>query len=157
MTADAQPDATGEELHALFRAVFALHRTAVSRMDAVHAAAGLGTPQVKVLDAFQRLGAGTVPDVAEDQGVSRQFVLTVCHELEAEGLIAFFDNPRHKRSRLASLTDAGREALNRFRAAEAALIGAALPRLDGAAVRAASALLAEIRDRIESEPMNLGS
>lgn len=155
MTASRFGGATGHALHDLFREVFALHRKLAERMDIVHEAAGLGTPQVKVLDVLDRRGAATVPDVAADQGVSRQFVLTVCHELETLGLIVFSDNPRHRRSRLAALTVEGRNAVARFREAEAKVLETALPGLDADAVAAASLLLREIGGRIVGAPQEI--
>lgn len=141
--------ADGEDLHALFREVFALQAALADEMDAIHERAGLGTPQAKVMDALMRHGTATVPEVAADHGVSRQFVQTVCNGLEAQGLIAFSDNPRHRRSKLVVLTAAGRKVLVRFRRAEAEAIESALRRFDAVEVAAAAALLRSIRSRME--------
>lgn len=123
------------------------------QMDAVHEAAGLGTPQIKVLDVLERQGTATIPDIAAKHDISRQFVLTVCHALENKGLVTFSDNPRHRRSRLASLTDTGKAAVAQFHKAEAELITHALPGIDALAVAKTRELLRKIRVQIEGSDL----
>ena len=53
----------------------------------------------------------TVSGIANILGLARQSVQRVANELFAAGLIAFADNPGHKRARLVALTSAGRAAL----------------------------------------------
>jgi DNA-binding MarR family transcriptional regulator len=141
--------ASGKDLHALFLEVFALQAVLAAKMDTVHEKAGLGTPQAKVMDALLRRGTATVPEIAADHCVSRQFVQTVCNGLELQGLISFLDNPRHRRSKLVSLTAAGRKVLICFRRAEAAFIESELRRFDAEEVATAAALLRNIRSRME--------
>ncbi|MEA4991618.1 hypothetical protein SDC9_27267 [bioreactor metagenome] len=136
--------ADGEALHTLFRQVFALQSALAVTMDEVHEKAGLGTPQVKVMDLLQRHGTATVPEIAGGLSVSRQFVQTVCNGLEAKGLIAFSDNPRHVRSRLASLTASGQKVFASFRQAEAAFIESKLQHFDSVEVAEATALLCNL-------------
>ena len=126
--------ATGRELHELFEEVFHLHAVLAGVVDRVHEEAGLGSPHKKVAEILFRLGAATVPQVAAEMEVSRQFVQTVCYRLEDEGMIIFSSNPRHKRSRLASLTKRGQETMDRVWKKEAAIIKKALPRVERRAV-----------------------
>ena len=123
----AADETPGAELHALFQEVFALQATLAGVMDRVHQEAGVTTPQHKVIRSLERLGSATVPDVAARLGVSRQFVQTICNELDARGWLAFRNNPRHKRSKLMELTPAGREAFCRARQNEDAIIERRLP------------------------------
>ena len=53
-------------------------------------------------------GPQTVPQLAGARPVSRQHIQQIANQAEADGLIAFIDNPAHKKSKLVSLTDAGR-------------------------------------------------
>ena len=53
------------------------------------------------------LGALTVPQIAQMRPTSRQRMQRLADELEAEGLVAFIDNPRHRRSKLVRLTAKG--------------------------------------------------
>jgi len=146
--AQRKPPATGEELHNLFHEVFLLHDALVQVMDAVHERAGLRTSQCKVADAIERLGAAPVPEIAASLGVSRQFVQTTCNEMEKAGLIGFRASPRHKRSKLASLTEKGRRVVARAGGAEAAIIEGALPNVDSDRVEDAHELLRTITSRV---------
>ena len=53
------------------------------------------------------LGPLTVPQIAEMRPTSRQRMQRLADELAAEGLVAFIDNPRHRRSKLVQLTPKG--------------------------------------------------
>ena len=143
--------AAGEQLHDLFHEVFALHDALSEVMDEVHERAGLRTAQCRIADAFERLGPAPVPEVDASLGVSRQFVQTVCNELEAMGLVQFNDSPRHKRSKLVSLTEKGRRTIDRAGKAEAAIIERALPDVDAAKVTDATALLHRISGRVRAK------
>jgi DNA-binding MarR family transcriptional regulator len=53
------------------------------------------------------LGPLTVPQIAQMRPTSRQRMQRLADELAAEGLVAFIDNPRHRRSKLVRLTSKG--------------------------------------------------
>jgi DNA-binding MarR family transcriptional regulator len=53
------------------------------------------------------LGPLTVPQIAGMRPTSRQRMQRLADELAAEGLVAFADNPKHRRSRLVCLTPKG--------------------------------------------------
>jgi len=53
------------------------------------------------------LGPLTVPQIAQMRPTSRQRMQRLADELAAEGLVAFVDNPKHRRSKLAQLTPKG--------------------------------------------------
>ena len=52
-------------------------------------------------------GPLTVPQIAQMRPTSRQRMQRLADELEAEGLVEFIDNPRHRRSKLVRLTSKG--------------------------------------------------
>jgi DNA-binding MarR family transcriptional regulator len=52
-------------------------------------------------------GPQTVPQLAASRPVARQRIQLIANELAAEGLVAFVDNPAHKRSKLLCATPAG--------------------------------------------------
>ena len=79
-------------------------------MDRVHEQAGLSTSQRRVIHLLNRLGTATVPDMAFELGVSRQSIQVICNDLFSRNLIEFTENPRHKRSKLAVLTEPGHHA-----------------------------------------------
>ena len=56
-------------------------------------------------------GDHTVAETARTLGLARQSVQRVADLLEADGLVRYVDNPRHRRARLIRLTDEGRAVL----------------------------------------------
>src|SRR6185436_20808464 len=79
------------------------------------------------------LGPLTVPQIAEMRPTSRQRMQRLADELEADGLVEFIDNPKHRRSKLVRLTRKGdaryRELSARLRAM-ASTMGADLSEVD---------------------------
>ena len=138
----------GRTLHELFKEVFALHAALASFMDKAHELSGLTTPQRKIMNTISLQGAVTVPDIATQLGVSRQFVQTVCNKLVSCGYIEFQENPRHKRSRLASLTQAGYTGLKSAQEKENEFIGQAMTDIDYVKAEEAKNLLEAIRNNL---------
>ena len=149
---DKRGHPTGAALHDLFREVFHLQAILAEAMDAVHEQSGMRTSHKRVAEVVDRQKKATVPDVAAELNVSRQFVQTVCNELNAQGLLEFKTNPRHKRSKLAELSDTGRTALYTSREQENKIIEELLPGLDAGAIGQAAALLRRLRERMEGHP-----
>ena len=147
----------GQALHDLFREVFALHAALTRIMDAVHEKSGLSAPQHKVMSALSQMGPATVPEAAARMGVSRQFVQTVCNDLQSRGFLEFEDNPRHKRSRLATLTETGCNAYRQSRENENNLIEQTLPGINPDKVTDARNLLALVREAVEKLPQDFVS
>ncbi len=141
---------TGADLHDLFREVFHLQASLALSIDAVHEQSGMRTSHKRVAEMLARQNTATVPDIAAGLNVSRQFVQTVCNELNTQELLEFKPNPRHKRSKLAALTDKGRAVLNHTRELENEIIEELLPDLDAEAVGKATALLRKLRERVGS-------
>jgi len=148
--------ASGKELHNFFSEVFKLQHLLSQVIDQVHEQAGMRTPQKHLAEALQSGREMTVPDAAAHLGVSRQFVQTLSNEMAASGLLRFSDNPRHKRSKLISLTPQGREVLNKAQRIEAEIIERGTPQLDGEAVRAAASLTATLSEWLGEAVENLG-
>ena len=59
------------------------------------------------LRTLRLLGPMTVPDIAKLRPTSRQRMQRLADELATEGLVEFFDNPKHRRSKLVRLTASG--------------------------------------------------
>ena len=142
----------GKELHDLFREVFELHAALSKVMDKVHELAGLSTSQHKIMRTLGHFGSATVPDMAAFLGVSRQFVQTVCNHLHTRGFIEFKDNPRHKRSKLAVITESGRIAFRQARQKENKIIANALPEIDPHMATEACELLKCVREAVQKIP-----
>ena len=80
------------------------HLTAAG--DALAGPAGQTSARWQVL-AGARSGTLSVADIARLLGLSRQAVQRLADVLEKEGLIAYAENPRHQRAKLAMLTEKG--------------------------------------------------
>jgi len=66
------------------------------------------------LRSLALLGPLTVPEIARMRPTSRQRMQRLADELAAEGLVAFVDNPRHRRSKLVRLTPKGNSRYQRL-------------------------------------------
>ena len=68
---------------------------------------GLTVPLRAVLELVLRRGPMTVPEVAREFGVTRQSVQALVDSGADLGVLAFEDNPRHRRSRKVAATPHG--------------------------------------------------
>ena len=105
--------------------------------DHLHAGLGLTAGMRGVLVSLDK-AAKSVPKLAAERPVSRQYMQQVVDALVETGRLESRPNPRHRRSSLYALTAAGAEDLSRIRTSELA----ALRQLGDAIspVRAAGAL-----------------
>ena len=98
-----------------------------------------------VLQSLQRKGPQTVPQLARARPVSRQHIQQLVDPLAEEGLVELVDNPRHKRSRLVRLTEAGRRQLEEIELRERPLLEALAADLGAEELEQAAAVLARLR------------
>jgi DNA-binding MarR family transcriptional regulator len=87
-----------------------------TRLDADLGVTGLTTPQYAVLETLKREGEFSASDLAREFGMTAQTLNVLVKSLEANGLLRRSRHPTHGRILLASLTPAGRRALERGRA-----------------------------------------
>ncbi|MDR3473210.1 MAG: MarR family transcriptional regulator [Devosia sp.] len=106
-------DALGDDPKHLGRLIFEIFRLngrLLAAGDALVGELGLTSARWQVLWA---IAIAEVPQpvahLARAMGLNRQGVQRIVNELEAEGLIAFRDNPNHLRAKLVELTGKGRE------------------------------------------------
>ena len=95
------------------------------------------------------LGPLTVPEIARMRPTSRQRMQRLADELAAQGLVAFVDNPRHRRSKLVRLTRKGDRRYRRLNArllAVACGMGAGLAEAD---IRKSIAILRRLSDEMK--------
>ena len=86
--------------------------------DALAEPAGQTSARWQVL-AGARSGTLSVAEIARLLGLSRQAVQRLADVLEKEGLIAYAENPRHQRAKLAVLTEKGAARLAAIEARQA--------------------------------------
>ena len=104
-------------VHENTRFFFTMNNIAEKLHGAGHISAGLRT----ILLDLEEEGPKTVPDMAHLRNASRQYVQSMVNHLHERDLVAYAENPRHKRSKLVVLTDAGRSLLHEMLARETKL------------------------------------
>lgn len=117
------------------------HLTAAG--DALAGPAGQTSARWQVL-AGARNGTLSVAEIARLLGLSRQAVQRLADVLEKEGLIAYAENPRHQRAKLAGLTQKGAARLSEIEARQAKWADALGADFTAAEMRRAQKLLARV-------------
>jgi DNA-binding MarR family transcriptional regulator len=101
------------------------------------------------------LGPLTVPQIAQMRPTSRQRMQRLADELAAEGLVAFTDNPKHRRSKLVRLTPKGAARyrdLNARRLSIASTMGVALSEAE---IRKTSRIVHELSEDVRARSERL--
>ncbi len=104
-----------EETRALF------HRLKVV-VEQIHKEGQMSGGLRGVLRSLLTDGPQTVPQMARTRPTSRQHIQVLVNRLLEMGLVELVDNPAHKRSRLVSLTPAGKKRIDAMNQREAALL-----------------------------------
>lgn len=132
-----------DEAAALRRAVVRLNR----RLRQEHGDGGLSSNQLAVLGHLHRHGSATPGEIAAEERQRPQSLTRVYAELEAEGLIARERGTDDRRQSVLSLTESGRQALEREMAERDAWLAGALRSL-GETERGVLALAAGLLERL---------
>ena len=101
-------------------------------------------------------GPQTVPQLAGARPVSRQHIQQIANQAEADGLIAFIDNPAHKKSKLVSLTDAGRARHQEMTARFAEMAGQLAEGMSTQDLEVTGRTLNHLRSRLAGGALRLG-
>jgi DNA-binding MarR family transcriptional regulator len=109
--------AAGDAFSGVAIRVFRLSALLEAEGDALARPAGQTSARWQVLAAADD-APRSVADIARTLGLARQSVQRVADALEAGGLVRYEDNPRHRRARLVTPTDAGMQALRTIEAAQ---------------------------------------
>lgn len=128
---------------------FRLNGQFMAVAEQLAAPAGLTATRWQVLGAI--LGEPlTVSDIARTMGITRQSVQRTADVLAAQGLVAYHDNPAHRRAKLVAATDAGRDAVRRINPGHAALAAQLSGHLGVERWEAALAGLRDLSEALES-------
>lgn len=118
--------------------------------DAMMAEIGLTSARWQILGIVAYLPSPrTVSQIARTMGQSRQAVQRIVNDLEQAGVLAFRDNPAHKRAPLIAITDKGRDLFAEAEARRVPWTEGLGTDLDGHDVKAALATLAALRKTLE--------
>lgn len=113
---------------------------------------GLTVPLRAVLELVLRRGPMTVPEVAREFGVTRQSVQALVDSGAELGVLAFEDNPRHRRSRNVAVTAHGAETFAAVHRRELANLDRVAGDLDAEDLARCARVLAVLTDRIRQIP-----
>jgi DNA-binding MarR family transcriptional regulator len=132
--------------------VFRLNGRLLSAGDALTRPRGQTSARWQVLGALDD-NARTVADIGRRMGLTRQSVQRTADLLEADGLLAYGDNPAHQRAKLAMLTPRGRATLEAITARQidwANRIASRLPEND---LKRAIFTLQQVRQALDASEM----
>ncbi len=122
--------------------------------ETVFADLGVSAAERGVLRDLFVEGEATAPDMARRKPVTRQSIQPVFDSLVAKGFVRAVDNPRHKRSKLFSLTPAGIahcvELQNRELAAIMDMLNGMSPADFAAAAEALKAMNRQLDEKINA-------
>ena len=82
-------------------------------------------------------------------GLARQSVQRLADALAAEGVVAFHDNPEHRRAKLVALTPDGRRRLDRLNRRQIAWANRTTRGLAAAEIKAAHEVLRRLGDALD--------
>lgn len=100
----------GQLLTEIILEVFKLHGLLITEGDKLAEDLGLTSARWKVLGALATYEESmTVADIARNMGLTRQAVQRLANELQANGLLVSEENPNHKRAKLMTLTQKGKD------------------------------------------------
>jgi DNA-binding MarR family transcriptional regulator len=143
----AERTAAGDALSELVVHVFRLDGMLKATGDALAGPAGQTTARWRVLAAVED-GPMTVAQIARAWSLTRQSVQRIADLLERDGLVAYEENPAHRRAQLVRLTPTGDAALRRIRAAQRDWANAVGDRIAANDLQAANRILARVIDAL---------
>ena len=143
-------DSPADILTLLILEVFRLNGALIASGDRLVADLGLTSARWQVIGAIALSPVlEPVARLARSMGLHRQGVQRIVNELEAEGIVAFDDNPHHRRAKLVRLTKKG-EALYREADRRQKPWARGLAReLDARTIASAHRLLKSLREKLE--------
>jgi len=141
------PDAA-EALKELLIEATLLHWHVAAATRAFAGPSDLTNAQVSILRTIHSGGAQTVPQLAAARSIARQPVQRSVGELAAQGFVRLAPNPRHKRSRLVTLTPAGHRRLREMERRQTCWVRRMSEGVTERSLRTASRLLRRIRQQV---------
>lgn len=141
----------GQAVTDLVLSVFRLNGALLAAGDTLVRDLGLTSARWQVLGAIALEGTPlTVAQIARRMGLARQSVQRVANDLGALGLLAFRDNPDHRRAKLLSLTEKGSAVYAEAETRQIAWANTLGKGLDRASVSQAIAVTNSVHDHCQS-------
>ncbi len=112
---------------------------------------GLTVRTRAVLEILLAHDAATVPEIAQNLEIKRQYVQVMVNETLAENLTCKRDNPRHKRSTIIALTDKGRALIEDVVQREKSLVASLAAELDAGDINTALGIVETLIDKLKTK------
>ncbi len=161
MTAQAQEQATpapaGDDadllpaLDQIFAETVALFQRLRAVAPLMHLHDELGQDECTVLQGLARDGSRSVADIGNDCDIHRNQAQKLVKALEKQGLVQMIDDPENKRTKLAELSDSGRELVRSLERREVELLSSLPLAATPADLRSAAAALAAVRQALSDQ------
>jgi DNA-binding MarR family transcriptional regulator len=140
--------APGQALTDLILEVFRFNGRLLAAGDRLTRPVGQTSARWQVLGALDG-GPASVSQIARAMGLTRQSVQRTADRLHADGVVAYADNPAHRRAKLVMLTAEGRSALDRITRRYADWVNALAAGVSPSELRRALATLRAVRETLE--------
>lgn len=151
----ARRSEAADRLTDLILETFRLNGRLLAAGDRLTGDLGLTSARWQVIGAIES-GPLSVAQIARNMGLTRQAVQRIANVLVEEGLVAFAENPDHRRAKLVGLTKRGRAALAELQRRQAAWSNGLAEGLSPASITRALALLRLLRERLEADASKEG-
>jgi len=142
----AQREQKEQAIEILIDEAVALYHLLRAVVPRIHSDANLTAAARGVLRGLDRIGPQTVPQMARERHVSRQYIQAVVNELGKMELVELVPNPAHRRSSLVRLTSKGKKLAEAVAQKEEAFLAELRIDLREKDVLLASSVLRKLRD-----------
>jgi DNA-binding MarR family transcriptional regulator len=143
----------GESVAQLAVRVLRLEGLLTAAGDALAAPTGQSSARWRVLAAVED-APRTVAQIARAWSLARQSVQRVADLLARDGLVAYEENPEHRRAKLVRLTAKGEATLHEIQAAQRRWADELGERLVERDLQTVNRILSDILDTLETPPAN---
>lgn len=128
-----------------------LHGVLVAAADELTKPVGLTAARWQLLSGVARAAhPAPVARLAREMGLARQSVQRVADQLVAEGLLAFQDNPHHRRAALLVITDQGTRAFEAITARQVPWVNGLARGLSLDEITVATHVLRRLGERLDA-------
>jgi DNA-binding MarR family transcriptional regulator len=140
----------GEAVSGLILDLFRLNNLVLTAGDRLVAELGLTSARWQILGAIVAAERPQpVAWLARNLGANRQNVQRIVNDLYDAGLVAFADNPHHRRAQLVILTDKGQQAFDAAMRLQGPWVNSLTEGLSVKDIEAAHRVMVALRQRLE--------
>ena len=144
--------AVADQITELILETFRLNGRLLAAGDRLTDDLGLTSARWQVMGAVDLAAEPqSVAQIARSMGLSRQAVQRVTNDLAGEGLVAFTDNPHHRRAKLVCITEKGGAVLKEVESRQVDWSNRLSAGFTPSRVEKALELIRELRQRLDAD------